>query len=57
MDSEEGDRDIEAWHGLPVRTRAGHLIGRVVGVFAEGPLAGRLRVQGAYVLAAQKNQT
>jgi hypothetical protein len=56
MDIEEGPRDIEAWQGLPVRTRAGHVVGRVVGVFAEGPLAGRLRVQGAYVLAAQKTR-
>jgi hypothetical protein len=54
MDSEEGHRDIEAWHGLMVRTREGHVVGRVVGVFAEGPLAGRLRVQGAYVHAAHK---
>ena len=46
MDIEEGDRDIEAWHGLAVRTREGHVVGRVVGVFADGPLAGRLRVQG-----------
>ena len=56
MDSEEGLRDIEAWHGLTVRTLEGHVIGRVVGVFAEGPLAGRLRVQGAYVLADHKTE-
>ena len=54
MDIEEGDRDIEAWHGLPVRTREGHVVGRVMGVFAEGPLAGRLRVQGAYAPADHK---
>jgi hypothetical protein len=54
MDTEEGHRDIEAWQGLTVRTREGHVVGKVVGVFAEGPLAGRLRVQGAYVLAAHK---
>jgi hypothetical protein len=54
MDSEEGDRDIEAWHGLPVRTREGQVVGRVVGVFAEGPLAGRLRVQGACALTAHR---
>jgi hypothetical protein len=54
MDLEEGDRDIEAWHGLTVRTREGHVVGRVAGVFAEGPLAGRLRVQGAYARAAYK---
>jgi hypothetical protein len=33
-----------------VRVRDGQTLGVVVGVFAEGPLAGRLRVQGAYVL-------
>jgi hypothetical protein len=54
MDLEERDRDIEAWHGLAVRTRAGHVVGRVVGVFAAGPLAGRLRVQGACALAAHR---
>jgi hypothetical protein len=54
MDSEEGDRDIEAWHGLTVRTREGHVVGRVAGVFTEGPLAGRLRVQGAYARAVHK---
>ena len=54
MDIEEGDRDIAAWHGLPVRTREGHVVGRVVGVFADGPLAGRLRVQGACALATHR---
>jgi len=54
MDIEEGHRGIEAWQGLTVRTREGHVVGRVVGVFADGPLAGRLRVQGAYVLPAHK---
>ena len=54
MDIEAGHRDIEAWQGLTVRTREGHVVGRVVGVFADGPLAGRLRAQGAYVLAAHK---
>jgi hypothetical protein len=33
--------------GLTVRVRDGHTLGVVVGVFAEGPLAGRLRVHGA----------
>jgi hypothetical protein len=32
--------------GLTVRVRDGQTLGVVVGVFAEGPLAGRLRVQG-----------
>jgi hypothetical protein len=54
MDIEEGRRHIEAWQGLTVRTREGHVVGRVVGVFAEGPLAGRLRVQGAYAPADHK---
>jgi hypothetical protein len=31
-----------------VRARDGRVVGVVVGVFAEGLLAGRLRVQGAY---------
>jgi hypothetical protein len=33
---------------LTVRVRDGRTLGVVVGVFAEGPLAGRLRVQRAY---------
>jgi hypothetical protein len=41
--------DGEDWEGLTVCTRDGHPLGIVVGVFAEGPLAGRLRVHGAYV--------
>jgi hypothetical protein len=36
----------EEWQGLTVRTYHGMVPGVVVGVFAEGPLAGRLRVQG-----------
>ena len=40
--------DSEDWCGLAVRTRDGTMLGAVVGVFAQGPLAGRLRVQGAY---------
>jgi hypothetical protein len=31
---------------LTVRVRDGQTLGVVVGIFAEGPLAGRLRVQG-----------
>jgi hypothetical protein len=38
--------DGEDWHGLAVRTRDGTMLGVVVGVFAQGPLAGRLRVHG-----------
>ena len=40
--------DTEDWYGLTVRTRDGTVLGSVVGVFAEGLLAGRLRVQGEY---------
>jgi hypothetical protein len=40
--------DGEDWHGLAVRTRDGAMLGVVVGVFAQGPLAGRLRVHGDY---------
>jgi hypothetical protein len=38
----------EDWCGLTVRTRDGTLLGVVVGVFTQGPLAGRLRVHGDY---------
>jgi hypothetical protein len=38
--------DSEDWSGLTVRTRDGTVLGVVVGVFAQGLLAGRLRVQG-----------
>jgi hypothetical protein len=40
--------ESEDWSGLTVRTRDGMVLGAVVGVFAEGLLAGRLRVQGHY---------
>jgi hypothetical protein len=40
--------DGEDWCGLAVRTRDGTMLGLVVGVFAQGPLAGRLRVHGDY---------
>jgi hypothetical protein len=45
--------DSEGWYGLTVRTRDRTVLGRVVGVFAEGPLAGRLRVHGDYTLFRQ----
>ena len=38
--------DGEDWCGLAVRTHEGAVVGVVVGVVAEGPLAGCLRVQG-----------
>ena len=38
----------EEWQGLSVRVRDGAVLGVVVGVFADGPLAGRLRVEGEH---------
>ena len=43
--------DSEDWYGLTVRTHEGTVLGVVVGVFPEGLLAGRLRVQGDYACA------
>jgi hypothetical protein len=40
--------DDEDWLGLTVHARDGTVVGVVVGVFVEGPLAGRLRVEGAH---------
>jgi hypothetical protein len=40
--------DTTDWCGLVVRTRARLRFGVVVGVFTEGPYAGRLRVHGPY---------
>jgi hypothetical protein len=40
------DGEDEDWCGLVVRTRDGTRLGVVVGVFTQGPLTGRLRVQG-----------
>jgi hypothetical protein len=40
--------DSDDWCGLAVRTRDRRALGVVVGVFTQGPLAGRLRVQGEY---------
>ena len=40
--------------GLTVRVRDGRPLGVVAGVFAEGPLAGRLRVQGDCVSLGRK---
>ena len=48
MSSDRLDRG-DVLEGLPVRVRDGHTLGVVAGEFAEGPLAGRLRVQGDYV--------
>jgi hypothetical protein len=40
--------DTEDWCGLVVRTPSRLGFGVVVGVFTDGPHAGRLRVHGAY---------
>jgi hypothetical protein len=40
--------DTEDWCGLVVRTRARLPFGVVVGMFTDGPHAGRLRVHGPY---------
>jgi hypothetical protein len=45
--------DEEDWLGLTVRARDGRALGVVVGVFTAGPLAGRLRVEGAYARGAR----
>jgi hypothetical protein len=45
--AEEALMGSDEVQGLTVRVRDGQTLGVVVGVFAEGPLAGRLRVQGA----------
>jgi hypothetical protein len=38
--------DTDEWQGLTVRARDRRIVGVVAGVFADGPHAGRLRVQG-----------
>ena len=43
--------DGEEWQGLSVRVRDGAVLGVVVGVFPDGPLAGRLRVAGEHAVA------
>ena len=40
--------DTEDWCGLVVRTPSRLRFGVVVGMFTDGPHAGRLRVHGAY---------
>ena len=40
--------DTEDWRGLVVRTPSRLRFGVVVGVFTDGPYAGRLRVHGEY---------
>src|SRR5947208_15771728 len=44
----ERRRDTQQWQGLTVHVCDGRVLGVVVGVFVDGPLAGRLRVHGAY---------
>jgi hypothetical protein len=40
--------DGEEWQGLKIRVRDGAVVGVVVGEFPDGPLAGRLRVEGEH---------
>jgi hypothetical protein len=47
--------DTDEWQGLTVRARDRRIVGVVVGVFADGPHAGRLRVQGE--CAANRHQS
>jgi hypothetical protein len=44
------------WCGLVVRTRARLRFGVVVGVFTEGPYAGRLRVLGPYRAGGRRGE-
>src|SRR5437016_2017171 len=44
----ERHRDPQGWQGLRVQVHDGRALGVVVGVFVDGPLAGRLRVHGDY---------
>jgi hypothetical protein len=48
--------DTDDWCGLVVRTRARLRFGVVVGMFTEGPYAGRLRVHGPYHLAGRRGE-
>ena len=48
------DVDSEGWYGRTVHTRDGTVVGIVVGVCADGPLAGRLRVHGAYTVTRRQ---
>jgi hypothetical protein len=48
--AEEALLSSDRVEGLTVRACDGRMIGVVVGLFTEGPLAGRLRVQGDYGL-------
>ena len=43
-----------AWQGLTVRASDGRVVGVVVGVVADGPLAGHLQVEGAYTTSSRK---
>ena len=42
------------WQGLTVRTCDGSAVGVVMGVFEDGPLAGRLRVHGEHATVRHK---
>ena len=45
----------EEWQGLTVRTCDGSAVGIVMGVFENGPLAGRLRVHGDHTPVRHKS--
>jgi hypothetical protein len=48
--------ETEEWCGLVVRTRARLRFGVVVGIFTEGPYAGRLRVHGPYRFGSRRGE-
>ena len=48
------DVDSEGWYGRTARTGDGTVVGIVVGVYADGQLAGRLRVHGAYTVTRRQ---
>jgi len=54
VDYGEGHMDREEWRGLTVRTCDGSAVGVVMGVFEDGPLAGRLRVHGEHATVRHK---
>jgi hypothetical protein len=49
--------EAKDWYGLKVRTHEGVVVGVVVGVFADGPLAGGLRVQGDETSLGRKRRS
>src|SRR3954447_15588758 len=49
--------DAKDWYGLKVRTHEGVVVGVVVDVCADGPLAGGLRVQGDETSLGRKRRS